>query len=116
MSGNLTPEERRERMVAGAYAMRAVDSYLRSINEQKPRGRRTNPEELQRKIDAEPNLAKKTILTARLHDAVNVRQTAEVEEDFIKHAKNFSERHDISYAVWREMGVSPEVLKKCGIR
>jgi hypothetical protein len=33
----------------------------------------------------------------------------------VKVAKRFSDRNDITFDAWREVGVSPAVLKKAGI-
>jgi hypothetical protein len=38
-----------------------------------------------------------------------------LERDFAKVAKGYAERKGISYAAWRELGVSPEVLRRAGI-
>jgi hypothetical protein len=38
-----------------------------------------------------------------------------LERDFAKVAKGYAERKGISYAAWRELGISPEVLRKAGI-
>ena len=35
--------------------------------------------------------------------------------DYVKVAKGYAERKGISYAAWRELGVSPDVLRKAGI-
>jgi hypothetical protein len=39
-----------------------------------------------------------------------------LEEDFVKAAKNYSERKGISYAAWREAGIDAGVLKAAGLR
>lgn len=39
----------------------------------------------------------------------------DLEAAFVTHAKSFGERHGISYAAWRETGVSAAVLRKAGI-
>ena len=38
-----------------------------------------------------------------------------LEADFVKAAKGYSQRKGITYGVWRQSGVAPEVLKKAGI-
>ena len=40
---------------------------------------------------------------------------AGVEKGFIGAAKDYGQRKGISYATWREVGVTPAVLKKAGI-
>ena len=49
---------------------------------------------------------------AGLQDATDV---AELEQGFVAVARSFSERRGISYAAWREAGVSAAVLKQAGI-
>ena len=39
----------------------------------------------------------------------------ELEMEFVKAARGYSERRGISYAAWREAGVSASVLKQAGI-
>jgi hypothetical protein len=38
-----------------------------------------------------------------------------LEDEFVAAARQYSERKGISYAAWREMGVSAAVLKRAGI-
>lgn len=111
----ISPEQR-ERMVTGIRSMNAVNQYLKSIQDGKPRGRPVDPAAIQLKIDAEQNLARKVILIAKLHEALRTAQTTEAEDAFVEHAPAFSQRHNITYAAWREMGVPVEVLTKCGIK
>jgi hypothetical protein len=40
---------------------------------------------------------------------------AALEKAFVKHAKSYSDAKGISYSAWREIGVSPSVLKTAGI-
>ena len=42
-------------------------------------------------------------------------EVAKAEAKFVKVAKSFSKRNDISWHAWTEFGVSPVVLKKAGI-
>ena len=39
----------------------------------------------------------------------------QLEAEFVKFAKSYSERKAISYAAWREVGVSAATLKAAGI-
>jgi hypothetical protein len=41
---------------------------------------------------------------------------AEIERDFIEHAKAYGESRGIQKAAWLEIGVSPEMLAKAGIQ
>jgi hypothetical protein len=38
-----------------------------------------------------------------------------LEDGFVEHARSYGERKGISYAAWREIGVSAAVLKRAGI-
>jgi hypothetical protein len=38
-----------------------------------------------------------------------------LESAFVKTAKSYSQRKGISYAAWRELGVSADILKKAGV-
>jgi hypothetical protein len=38
-----------------------------------------------------------------------------LEKQFIKVARSYADRLGISYAAWRQVGVDPEVLERCGI-
>ncbi len=40
---------------------------------------------------------------------------ANLEKAFIKAAREYGQRKGITYAAWREAGVSPQTLKKAGI-
>lgn len=42
-------------------------------------------------------------------------KTQVLEEGFIKYAKGFADRHDVSYAAFRDYGVRADVLKRAGI-
>ena len=39
-----------------------------------------------------------------------------VEDAFVEVARTYSRRHGISFATWREMGVSATVLRRAGLR
>jgi len=38
-----------------------------------------------------------------------------LEKQFIKVARSYADRLGISYSAWRQVGVDPEVLERCGI-
>lgn len=42
-------------------------------------------------------------------------QLAELEKAFVRVARAYGERHDITYSAWRQVGVDAEVLAKAGI-
>ena len=111
-------EQAKENMAMGMKAMRAVDQYL-TYMDTKPRGRPMNREALELKAQGETNLAHKVIIIAQIHEALRredaALREAEWEDEFLKYAPWFSQQHNITYAVWREMGVPASVLSKAGI-
>ena len=119
MPRGASDETQRQKMVKGAAANRAIDSYLRYISTNKPRGRKVDQGLLQMKIDDEDNLAKKVILIAQLREveqqAEAEKMSQELEDTFVEHVRWFSDQHGIPYAVWREMGVGPGVLNRAGV-
>ena len=115
--GSMT-QEAKENMAMGMKSMRAVDAYLTYMDQKKP-GRRIDRSALEEKAKAETNLAHKVIIIAQIHEAIRREDEAlkeqEWENEFLKYAPWFSEQHNITYAVWREMGVPTKVLAKAGI-
>ena len=115
--GKMT-DEAKENMAMGMKAMRAVDAYL-TYMDTKPRGRKMDRALLEMKAQDETNLAHKVIIIAQIHEAIRREDAAireaEWEEEFVKYAPWFSQQHNITYAVWREMGVPAAVLSKAGI-
>jgi hypothetical protein len=122
-------DEHKEALARGRNEARAIKRYLESLQSRK-RGRPVRPEtqkkriaDLNRRIDNETDLLKKVHLTqqridaeAALSSATTADDRESLERDFVRHAKDYSERKGISYAAWREGGVPPEVLKKAGIK
>jgi hypothetical protein len=97
----------------------AVEAYLQYITNgtlPPPKDMGTKVEVLDQRIENEPRLFMKVKLIAERH-AITAPQVTpeELLDGFIKHVGSFSERNQIDYAVWREMGVKPEVLKQAGI-
>ena len=116
--GKMT-DEAKENMVMGQKAMRAVEAYLVFIDQHKPRGRKIDKDKLEQQIANEKRLGHKVILIAQMHEALKreewLAEEAPLEDAFVKYAPWFSEQHGITYAVWREMGCSVQVLAKAGI-
>jgi hypothetical protein len=105
---------------------KAVRDYLTALqtSSSKPRGRRPaqSPEEIQAKLDAEPDPVKRLDLIQKRLD-VEERLAAEndsrdleaLEEDFVAAVKPYAERKGLSYTALREAGVPAAVLKRAGI-
>jgi hypothetical protein len=54
-------------------------------------------------------------LERQIETAGTTVDLTELEQDFVKAAAGYSERKGISYAAWRELGVSAATLKAAGI-
>jgi hypothetical protein len=121
--------EHKAALAEGRTQGRAVRAYLEALEANRPkRGRKRTPDSIRKRL--------KTIETElpsadKLH-ALHLRQErrdlqaelvvmdkgvdlAGVEKHFIASAKAYGDRKGISYATWREAGVSPGVLKQAGI-
>lgn len=109
---------------------RAVRRYLEALETHRPkRGRKRTPESIQARLASiDERIASADALT-RLHlaqerlDLTNMLQAADddgatiadLEGEFVAAAGTYSRRKGLSYDAWREIGVSPKVLKRAGI-
>jgi hypothetical protein len=108
---------------------RIIRDYLDIVEATKPRrGRRRTPESITRRLHKIANeitfadaLTKVRLVQERLNLTNELKamkskdEIAKAEAKFVKVAKSFSKRNDISWQAWTEFGVSPVVLKKAGI-
>jgi hypothetical protein len=108
---------------------RVIREYLEIVEATKPRrGRRRTPESITRRlaaINAELKTADPVTQVRLIQERLNLRtelagmktktEVVAAETKFVKVAKSFSERNDITYDAWREFGVAPTVLKRAGI-
>ncbi len=122
-------DEHKAKLAQGRADAKAVKGYLEALRANKPkRGRKRTPESVNKRLatiedqlaDAEPLDELKLIEERRrLHEELESLEAtvdiAELEAEFVKVAKGYSERQGISYASWREVGVEPAVLKQAGI-
>ena len=108
---------------------RAIREYLEVVEATRPRrGRRRTPDSIARRLSAitvdlrsvDP-VTKVRLIQERLNlrtELAGMKTKAEVqaaEAKFVKVARSFSQRNDITYDAWREFGVAPSVLKRAGI-
>lgn len=123
----ITPEHKAA-MARGRDMGRHVKAYLSALENHKPRrGRKadhkrtiekvelaladesTSPVErvrlIQMRLDAEKALAAEE----------NTADITSLETEFVKVAKDYSESKGLTYDAWRQVGVTPDVLKKAGI-
>ena len=108
---------------------RIIREYLEIVEATKPkRGRRRTPESIAKRlsvISVELKTADPVTKVRLIQERLNLRtelasmkskqEIAAAEARFVKVAKSFSERNDITFDAWREFGVTPTVLKRAGI-
>lgn len=108
---------------------RIIREYLEIVEATKPkRGRRRTPESITRRlatISTELKTADAVTKVRLIQERLNLRrelsgmksknEVVAAEAKFVKVARSFSARNDITYDAWREFGVTPSVLKKAGI-
>ena len=128
-AGKKMTAEHKAALARGREQGRAVRDYLAALNEEKKPGRKLDAETLQKRIeatreqiDAEPDPAKRVeLIQKRIDDEERLANLGEevdleaLEKEFIKVAKEYSERKSITYSAWREAGVPAAVLKEAGI-
>jgi hypothetical protein len=116
-------------LAVGRSEGRAVRNYLEALEAHKPkRGRRRTPESIAARLEkieadldeAEPikrvDLIQERInLEAELAAYDNKKDISELEAAFIESAAGYSTRKGITYAAWREAGVSAATLSAAGI-
>lgn len=116
-------------LAEGRSEGRIIRDYLEVVEATKPRrGRRRTPESIARRLTlinqelktADP-VTKVRLIQERLDlrtELAGMKTKAEVaaaESRFVKVAKRFSQRNNITFDAWREFGVAPSVLKRAGI-
>ncbi len=122
-------KEHKAAMATGRAESRAVSNYLEAMAANKPRrGRKRTPESIKNRLEVIEVEIEETDMLSRVNlvqERMNLLEElgsleekidlAEFEDDFIAVAANYSERRGITYAAWREIGVTPEILKRAGI-
>ena len=109
----------------------AVRRYLVALEKHQPRrGRPRTPKTLEdrlRKLDAEYEQAdplrrlhleqRRLDVQQELDELIASRGEAptELEDDFAAVAAEYAEKHGITYAAWRRLGVPARVLRKAGL-
>ena len=108
---------------------RIVRDYLEALRSNKPkRGRKRTADSINKRlaaIDAElPGasaieelqlIQERRDLNAELASLGSGIDLAEIEDSFVGVAKGYGDRKGISYASWRDVGVSAATLKRAGI-
>jgi hypothetical protein len=108
---------------------RIVRDYLEALRSNKPkRGRKRTADSINKRLGAIDDeiaaasaieelqlIQERRDLTAELASLGTGVDLGEIEESFVKVAKGYGDRKGISYASWRDVGVSAAVLKRAGI-
>lgn len=123
-------DEHKAGLAQGREQGRAVRRYLEALESAKPRrGRKRTPERMEARLaaidqamrTADPlarvRLAQERLdLEAHLIRGDHQADLQALEAEFVAAAKAYGERKGITYNAWREVGVSPRVLKAAGVR
>jgi len=122
-------DEHKKALAEGREQGRAIRAYLEALESTKPkRGRKRTADSIKKRID----VIERELENADPLKALNLRQErrnlygelagiddkvdmAEVEAGFVAAAKSYGDRRGIAYEVWREAGVTAEVLQRAGI-
>ncbi len=116
-------------MQVGRVQSKAVRDYLNALVEHKPkRGRKRTPDSVRKQLaeidsslgaadpmDTLQLLSRRERLEAELNSFGAPVDLGAVEAEFVKVAKAYGERNDITYSAWRSVGVSAVTLKAAGI-
>jgi len=122
-------DEHKAAIASGRSEGAAVKRYLEELQRQRRPGRRVTKLELEdrlarteQQILVEENpltqleLRQQVLdLKGRIAASETKVDTKSLEADFVKIAKAYANRKQISYTAFREMGVPAQVLKKAGI-
>jgi hypothetical protein len=125
----MTPEHKAA-MEKGRAEGRVVRDYLEALRSSKPkRGRKRTPESIAARLDkieieltdASPIdelqlIQERRDLTDELASMGESVDMSALEAEFVKVAKAYSDRKGISYASWRDVGVSASTLKTAGVK
>ena len=128
---SLSPEHKAA-MAEGRTEGRVIKGYLEAIRRTKPTaGRPKTADSVNNRLDKINHLLEAKLdplkrlglLQERIELAQELKRieenstdlVAELQPEFIAVAKSYGQRKGISYAAWREFGVSASVLKAAGI-
>jgi hypothetical protein len=121
--------EHKAALAEGRAQGRAVRRYLEALEAHKPkRGRKRTPDSVRKRLErieaeipaADPLkrlmlIQERLDLQAELANSEDAVDLEGLESEFADVAHAYGDRKGISYAAWRELGVSPAVLKRAGI-
>ena len=116
-------------MAQGRTESRAISAYLEALESHRPkRGRKRTPESIDKRltaIDSSLESASPVKRLSLIQERIDLLKEKEslgtkvdlsgLEKDFVSTARSYGKRKGISYAAWRELGVSAPILKRAGI-
>lgn len=116
-------------LAQGRVEGRVIRTYLDVLEANRPkRGRKRTIESITRRLSAikreleSADTVTKLRLTQERMDLereLKIKKAnadiGKLESQFVKVARTYSTRNGITYTAWREVGVSPQVLKRAGI-
>lgn len=122
-------DDHKEALAQGREQGRAVKAYLEAFESHKPkRGRKVTKEALEERlanvineIPAASGMEKLDLiqqrhdLTQRIDAFEDTTSITELEEAFVKVAKDYADRRGISRQAFREYGIPADVLKRAGV-
>ena len=122
-------EEHKAALAKGRAEGKAVRDYLEGLRATKPkRGRKRTSETVRSRLeaielelpDADPMdelllIQERRDLEAELESMSQTIDIQALEDRFVEVAKSYSQSKKISYASWRDVGVSAATLKRAGI-
>ena len=121
--------EHKAALAVGRTEGRSVRVYLEALESNRPkRGRKRTADSVRKRLatvqkqiaNADPlrrlQLTQEQMdLTSELEAMDNKVDMRALENEFVRAAKSYSQRKGITYAAWRQIGVTPAVLKRAGI-
>ena len=122
--------QHKEALAVGREQGRAVRRYLEALEANRPkRGRKRTTDSVKRQLTSVEQRLDSADPLNRLHlvqERRNLKDELDrkdrsvdmsaLEREFVKAAPAYGERKGISYAAWREAGVSAAVLRRAGIQ
>jgi uncharacterized protein YicC (UPF0701 family) len=119
----------KEALARGRAEGKAVRDYLEALRATKPkRGRKRTPDSITKRLSTiESELAEADALSELklieerrrlLEELESMGSTVDLDSlvtEFVRVAKEYSDRQGISYSSWREVGVDAKVLRAAGI-
>ena len=122
-------DQHKAALAEGRSEGRAVKNYLEALQQNRPRrGRRRTPDSIKKRLAAIDTAYAEGSALQQLQlvqERMDLQQELEamgttvdlsaLEAAFVTTAAKYAKRKGISYAAWRELGVSADVLKKAGI-